>query len=116
MKKANVFIKPTGKAKGSQTMAAKGDIKGAPASRLKNNVGQKFHSQQFGSSVPQNGKADKVLSPSKEVAMAKVFNAYPNAFGKPNPSKVVANNRSARDMSTPISNKNGKRKLKFIGT
>lgn len=112
----NVFNKPTGKLKGSQTMAAKGDIKGAPASRLRNNVGQKLHSQKFGSAVPQNGKADKVAPPASVVAMAKVFKKYPQiGGGTPNPSKVVKANNAARNMGPAISQANSKRKLKYIG-
>lgn len=116
MKKNNVFIKPSGKLKGSGTMAAKGDIKGAPASRLRNNVGQKLHSQKFGSMVPQNGKADMILPPASVVAMAKVFKKYPQIGGGiPNASKVVKANSAARNIGPALSQANSKRKLKYIG-
>lgn len=111
----NTNKKPTGKMKGSQTMAAKGDIKGAPASRLRNNTGQKLNSQSFGSAVPQNGVADKVLSPARQKAMTEVMSKYPNKYGAPTPQKVVPSNQSARDLGPSISNKNSKRNLKFVG-
>ena len=89
MKKTNVFIKPSGKAKGSQTMGAKGDIKG-------------------------QGKS--ISNPSmKAKVMGKVMSKYPNTYGTPNPSKVVKANQAAQDVGTPISQQNNPRSLKYIG-
>lgn len=81
--------------RGSQTMAVKGDIKGAPASRLINNKSIKLNSQYYGSSTIKNGPSDKIASPKAvKTAVGKVMKAYPNTKGQPSPKKVVTNNRS----------------------
>lgn len=90
MKKNNPFIKPSGKMKGSQNIVIKGDHKSQGSSKNTN------------------------TNPKSKV-MAKVFKAYPNAFGTPNASKVVSKNESARDIGKPISQSNSKRNLRFVG-
>ncbi len=85
----NVFTKPTGKAKGSQTMAAQGDKKG-------------------------QGNPKNTSTNPKSKVMAKVMKSYPNKYGTPNPGKVVAANEAARNLG-PASTANSKRNLKFIG-
>lgn len=87
----NVFIKPKGKLKGSQTMAAKGDHK-------------------------SQGNPKSTSTNPKSKVMAKIMKQYPNKYGTPSPSSVVSANQTARDAnSKAISQANSKRKLKYIG-
>ncbi len=111
----NVFKKPTGKLKGSQTMAAKGDKKGASPSRLVNNVGQKIGGQYFGSGGPKNDPPTNNSKPSRDDAMVKVMKKYPNNYGFPNAQKVVSANNAAINTGPALSQANNKRKLKYIG-
>ena len=88
--KSNPFIKPSGKLKGSQTMAAKGDHK-------------------------SQGNPKSTSTNPKSKVMAGIMKKYPNTYGTPSAGKVVARNESARDIGPAISQKNSKRNLKFIG-
>jgi len=82
----NVFIKPSGKLKGSQTMGAKND----------------------------SNKPVSVPNKSKVKIMAKVMKAYPQGQA-PMASKVVAANQTARSTGPALSEKSSKRNMKYIG-
>lgn len=113
MSKVNPFIKPSGKQKGSQTIAAKGDHKGALPSRKVHNYGQKVQAQYFGSSTVKNGPKDNVANPSKVIAMAKIMKAYPQG-PLPYAQKVVKANTAAMDQGKGKSAAPA-RNLKYIG-
>lgn len=134
---SDLNYKPQNKQKGSGTMGAVNDKKGAKTQNSKTNVrsmhiglkiasgdkkgtqfvpnnkGAKLSSQYYGSATPSNSRAI-VLSPQKQKAMIKVMKAYPNKNGQPSSGNVVKKNQAARDMAPSLSPA-GKRNLPYIG-
>ncbi len=68
----NVFIKPSGKAKGSQTIGAKNDKK-------------------------SQGNSKNASTNPKSKVMAKVMKVYPNGYGAPSLQAIVSQNMAAKD-------------------